>query len=117
MKNAVRTTVLCWALLWGTAAVAGEETHAGQAVREAGAASGHASASAAHALVASGQVVSAASSVPLALSGAAATSAGAASTAAAIGLHKAATAPAGKPLPVAEESLVTVPPDQALKQP
>ncbi len=116
MQKAVGISVLCWALLWGGVAAASEETHAGQAVHEAGAASGHASASAAHALVATGQVTSAAASVPLAVSGAAATSAGNASTAVAVELHKAAVAPAGKPLPVADESLITVPPDQALKQ-
>ena len=114
MKKAVGVGVLCGALLWSGAVFASEETHAGKALHEAGAASGHASASAGHALVATGQVTSAAASVPLAVSGAAATSAGAASTAAE--LHKTAIAPAGKPLPVAEESLTTVPPDQALKQ-
>ena len=116
MKKAVGVGVLCGALLWSGAVFASEETHAGKALHEAGAASGHASASAGHALVATGQVTSAAASVPLAVSGAAATSAGAASTAAAVELHKAAIAPAGKPLPVAEESLTTVPPDQALQQ-
>ena len=116
MKKAVGVCVLCGMLLSSGAVFAGEETHAGKALHEAGAASGHASASAGHALVATGQVTSAVASVPLAVSGAVATSAGAASTAAAVELHKAAIAPAGKPLPVADESLTTVPPDQALQQ-
>jgi hypothetical protein len=104
-------------------ALAGENTHSGQAIRESGQAakasaeaSGHASASAAHALVGSGQVVSAAASVPLAIGGAALTSAGSASTAAAKGLQQAAVAPAGKPLKITEESMTIIPPDQALKQ-
>jgi len=93
----------------------GQDTHSGQAVRESGQASVHASASAAHALVASGQVTSAVSAVPLAIGGAALTSAGTASTGAAKSLQKAASAPAGTPLKITDESLVTVPPDEALK--
>jgi len=104
-------------------AATSQDTHLGQAVEESGKAvkagaqaSGHASASAAHALVGSGQVVSAAASVPLAVGGSALTSAGAASTAAAKGLQQAASAPAGKPLDISEESMSTTPPDKALQR-
>ncbi|MDD2462730.1 MAG: hypothetical protein PHI97_01910 [Desulfobulbus sp.] len=118
MKNAVLISVFCCVLGAGGAfAASGENTHAGQAFRESGAASVHASGSAAHALVSSGQVTSAVSSVPLAVSGATITAAGAASASAAVGMSKAANSPAGKPLPITNESLVTVPPDQALKKP
>lgn len=118
MKNAFLISCLCCGLGTGVAfASSGDDSHAGQAVRESGAASVHASGSAAHALISSGQVTSAVSSVPLAVSGAVLSVAGEASTSAAIGLNKAAGSPAGKPLPITDDSLVTVPPDQALKQP
>ncbi|MCL2790591.1 MAG: hypothetical protein FWD79_08090 [Desulfobulbus sp.] len=97
-------------------ALAGEDTHVGQAVKEGVQASGHASGSAAHALVASGQVTSAAASVPLAISGQTLTSAGVGSSKAAIGLQQAASAPVRKPLEITDESISTTPPDQALQR-
>lgn len=118
MKKAIALSLFCYALGMGSAwAASGTKTHAGQAVRESGAASVHASGSAAHALVASGQVTSAVASVPLAMSGVTLTAVGKASTSASIELHKAASAPVDAPLPVADEYLMTIPPDQALQQP
>lgn len=119
MKNVVLMAVFCCCALGLESgfAASGENTHADQAVRESGAASVHASGSATHALVASGQVTSAVSSVPLAVSGAALSQAGGVSTSAAVGMSKAAASSAAKPLPLTDASLVTVPPDQALKQP
>jgi hypothetical protein len=96
-------------------AAAGEDTHAGQAVRESVQASGHASASAAHSIVASGQATSAAAAVPLSIGGAVLGSAGAVSADAARGLSKAANAPIGTPLDITEESITTMPPNEALK--
>jgi hypothetical protein len=54
------------------------------------------------------------SAVPLALSGAALTTLGNASTTAAIEMHKAAIAPVRGPLEITDESLISMPPDQAL---
>jgi|GEM_PF-999019 len=94
---------------------AGEGTHAGQAVQESGQASVHASGSAAHAIAASGQATSAVSAVPLSIGGAVLGSAGAVSAQAARSLAKAATAPIGTPLDITEESIITTPPNEALK--
>lgn len=94
---------------------AGDNTHAGQAVQESVQASGNASASAAHSIVASGQVTSAASAVPLSIGGAVLGSTGAVSAGAAHDSMKAATAPIGTPLEVTDESITTMPPNEALK--
>nr|WP_321466444.1 hypothetical protein [uncultured Desulfobulbus sp.] len=118
MKKTIVLGVFCCGLSAGVAcAASGDETHAARAVGESGAASVHASGSAAQALISSGQATSAVSSVPMAVSGATLSAAGTVSTTAAIGMEKAATSPAGKPLPITDESLITVPPDQALRQP
>lgn len=105
--------VLCFA--HAGAVLAGDDTHAGQAVSNAGQASGHASASAAHSIAASGQVTSAASAMPLAIGGAVLGSAGAASAGAARDSMKAATAPIGTPLEITDEAITTMPPNEALK--
>jgi len=102
-------------LITGGPVFAGNNTHSGQAVQESAQASGHASASAAHSIVASGQVTSAASAVPLSIGGAVLGSAGAVSTGAAHDSMKAATAPIGTPLEVTDESITTMPPNEALK--
>lgn len=94
---------------------AGDNTHAGQAVQESVQASGNASGSAAHSIAASGQVTSAASAVPLSVGGAVLGSAGALSAGAAHESMKAATAPIGTPLEVTDESITTMPPNEALK--
>lgn len=94
---------------------AGEDTHAGQAIKNSGQASGHASASAAHSVAASGQVTSAAIAVPLSVGGAVLGSAGAVSAGAAHESMKAATAPIGTPLEITDEAFTTMPPNEALK--
>lgn len=114
IKPLLPIATLCLAA-HGSYALAGEDTHAGQAVSNAGQASGHASASAAHSIAASGQVTSAASAIPLAIGGAALTSSGAVSTGAANESMKAATSKIGKPLKITDEAMTTTPPDKALK--
>ncbi|MBF0161584.1 MAG: hypothetical protein HQL88_04775 [Magnetococcales bacterium] len=92
-----------------------EESHAGQAVRAAGQASGHASGSAAHSIAASGQVTSAASAVPLAIGGSILGAAGAASTGTAGSAMRAAGMPVGSPLPITDEVVTIMPPNEALR--
>lgn len=109
------TSSLVLFFMVGGSAFAENIAHAGQAVQESAQASGHASASAAHSIVASGQVTSAASAVPLSVGGAVLGSAGAVSAGAAHDSMKAATAPIGTPLEVTDESITTMPPNEALK--
>lgn len=100
------------ALTFSTVTFAGN-THSGRAVHESGKAAAHSSAAAAHAVVGAGQVTSAASAVPLYVVGAV----GAASTEIADELMEAATAPAGTPLEISEESVTAGPaPNLALKE-
>ncbi len=94
---------------------AADKTPVEQAVQESAQASGNASASAAHSIVASGQVTSAATAVPLSVGGAVLGSAGAVSVGAAYDSMNAATAPIGAPLEVTDESITTMPPNEALK--
>lgn len=94
---------------------ADDNTHTGRAVNEAARSSGHASASAAHSVAASGQVTSAVSAVPLSVGGAVLGAAGAVSAGAARDSMRAATAPIGTPLEIADETITVMPPDQALK--
>ena len=95
---------------------ADDTTHAGQAVHHAGQASANASASAAHSIAASGQVTSAVSAMPLAIGGAVSGTVGAASTGAAHSSMKAASAPADNHLDVTDETITTMPPNEALKK-
>ncbi len=97
-------------------AMAQADTHAAEAIKEGVQASGHASASAAHSIVASGQVTSATAAVPLSVGAVALGSAGVASGRAANGSAQSAAAPIGTPLPVTDETIVTVSPDVALKK-
>lgn len=108
-------SIIFVSLMTGGQVVAGEGTDAGQAVQESAQASAHTSASAAHAIVASGKVTSAASAVPLSVGGAVLGSAGAVSAGAAQDSIQAATAPIGTPLAVTDESITTMPPNEALK--
>ena len=94
---------------------ADDNTHAGRALNLSGQASAATSGSAAHSIAASGQVTSAAIAVPLAIGGSALTSAGKASTAGANASMNAATAPIDTPLPITDEAITSMPPDQALK--
>jgi len=109
------SSILVLLVTTGGPLFAGDNTNAGQAVKESAQASGNASASAAHSIVASGQVTSAASAVPLSVGGAVLGSAGAVSAGAANDSMKAATAPIGTPLEVTDESITTMPPNEALK--
>lgn len=113
-KQLLPFAVLCF--VQSCLVYAGEDTHAGQAVRNSAEASGHASASAAHSIAASGQVTSAASAIPLSVGGAALVSGGAVSIGAANGSMKAAASPIGKPLKITEEAITTTPPNEALKK-
>ncbi len=129
--------VLAFVLYLPGQSPAAENTHAGEAVRNAVKASSHATASVAHSIAASGRVTSAAGAVPLSVGGmivgapepfrqlpataplsaggAALGSAGGASTGAARGLINAATAPIGKPLEITDEAITATPPNEALK--
>lgn len=95
---------------------AGEDAHAGQAIKNSAQASGHASASAAHSIVSSGQATSAISAIPLSVGGAALVSGGAVSIGAANESMRAATSPIGKPLKITDEAITTTPPNEALKR-
>lgn len=88
------------------------ETYSGRAVAESGRAASHAGNSVANGLAASGQATSAAAAVPLAVAG----SIGIVCNEMANGLMEAATAPAGSPLPLTDETVTAgAPPDEALK--
>ena len=103
------SSILVLLVTTGGTLFAGDNTNSGQAVQVS------AQASAAHSVVASGQMTSAASSVPLSAGGVVLGSAGAVSTGAALDSMKAATAPIGTPLEVTDESITTMPPNEALK--
>ena len=88
-----------------------QDSHTGNAIKHAGAASSHASRSAAHSIAATGQVVSGVIAVPLMSAGAV----GAASARLGEELWDAATAPAGGPLEISEETVTAGPaPDEAV---
>lgn len=110
-----KIALLILASIFTNLAVAGEDTHARQALKNSAQASGHASASAAHTIAASGQVTSAAVAVPLSVGGAVLSTAGAVSANMAKGSMKAATAPIGTPLEITDEAVITTPPNEALK--
>jgi hypothetical protein len=94
-----------------------DQADVGQALFGASQASAQVSASVAQALVASGQVTSAALAVPLSISGAVFGSAATASTAAARDSMRAAAAPPiGTPLPITNETITVVPPNEALRR-
>ena len=88
---------------------AGSTSNASVAVKQSVQASGLASSGAAHALAASGQAALAVSSVPLAVSGAVLSGAAKASM-------NAASAPAGTALPLTDQTITVIPPNQALKK-
>jgi len=117
MKSVILVGVFCLGFAAWSCATSNQATHhSAQAVKESGAASVHASGSAAHALVGSGQVTSAVSAVPMAAGGTSLTTVGKGAKSAAATMEKAASAPAQE-LPLTKESVITVPPDQALDQP
>lgn len=90
----------------------GGGTDAAKAVNHSVQASAHGSASAAHAVAASGKTTSAVVAVPLSVGGVALSAAGAVSTSAAAQLSNTANS---QPLPITDEVITTVPPDQALR--
>jgi hypothetical protein len=101
-----------------------DDTYSGQAVKETAkagtlgsAAASHASAGAANALISTGQVTSAVAAIPLSAGAAVTMSAGAAMAGGAAALGKAAMAKPGAPLPVSNESVTSMTPDQALRKP
>lgn len=117
MENRVRIALLgAFAMAAVGNAVAADNTQSGQAVSHAGQSSGHASASAAHSVAASGKVTSAVSAIPLSIGGAGLSVAGAVSAAGARDSMRAATAPIGTPLPVTDEIITVIPPNEALKK-
>lgn len=116
MKNRFGTILLIGLMQTTATAVASDNTHSGRAVTTAGKSSGNASASAAHSVAASGQVTSAVSAVPLSIGGVALSTAGAVSAAGARDSMRAARAPIGAPLPVTDEIITVIPPNQALKK-
>lgn len=93
---------------------AGNDTHSGRALSESSKASSHASASAAHSVAASGQVASAAAAIPLSMGAAVSGAISLGSAAAATASLRAATTPI-RPLPISDESVTVVRPDEALK--
>jgi len=107
---------VCSSALVAPSVYADDQADVGQALFGASQASAQVSASVAQALVASGQVTSAALAVPLFVSGAVFGSAATASTAAARDLMRAASAPPiGTPLPITDETITVVPPNEALR--
>jgi hypothetical protein len=102
--------------LWGMAGLAQPSNQAAQAVDNGVQASSHASASAAHSIAASGQVTSGLLAMPILASGAVVGSAGVASAGAGQASLGVATQPIGKgPLPLTDETISVIAPDQALK--
>ncbi|MBF0214679.1 MAG: hypothetical protein HQM00_14145 [Magnetococcales bacterium] len=97
---------------------AGEESHSGQALQDAGQASGFASRALMHGIVSAGQATSAVTAVPLSVGGLVSGAAGAASATIAADSQQAASAPVdAAPLPVTEEVITILAPDEALKAP
>jgi hypothetical protein len=98
--------------LTGAGACLAAETYSGRAGTESTRAGSHGGMSTVQGIAASGQVASGAVAVPFAVSGAA----GSVGNDSARNLRHAATAPAGAPLPVSEETVTAgVPPNEALK--
>ncbi|MBF0098298.1 MAG: hypothetical protein HQM04_16855 [Magnetococcales bacterium] len=114
MKRNAALLVLCGCLTLMTNTTLAED-HAAQALNESGQTSAHSAGSAAHTLVTSGQATSAAVAVPVASGAAAIGASGMAGQALAHGSQQAAHAHA--PLPVSNEVLTIVPPNQALQKP
>lgn len=112
---AERSSPLLWLLLpLAVAGCAVAATDVDEALRQSGRASVAASASAGHALVASGRTTLGVSAVPFLASQGVAGVSGAASGAAARASTEAAWGRG--PLPVTDETIVVLPPDQALKR-
>ena len=107
---------LCSLYVWTLVASANPAEHAEKAVRTAGRASGNASASAGHSLAATGQLASGVVATPIMASGAVATGAGSAAMQAGGALMDSARRPIGTPLPVTDETISILSPNQALQK-
>jgi len=112
-SGATRLTALVCCL--GISGVAAQETQPDRAVRSAVTASGNLSKSAAQSIAASARATLAVSAVPLASGGVVLGSTGAASAAAARDSMRAANAPIGTPLEITDETIMVMPPNEALK--
>lgn len=115
-KFKLALSVLIFTHLYISYSVAGENTDAGEALKNSAQASGNASAGAAHTIAASGQVTSAAMVIPLSVGGAVLGSTGAVSAGSAHESRKGAISPIGMPLEITDEAIVTTPPNEALKK-
>lgn len=86
-----------------------------RAVQASGRASANLALSAAHGIAASGQAVSAIAAVPLSVAGVVLGASAAVSVDAANASMNAANAPIGTPLPITNEVITVIPPNEALK--
>lgn len=116
MEHRVRIQVLAALAVFAFGNTFAAETHSGRASANAAQSGSHASASAAHSVAASGQVTSALSAAPLSVAGVTLNAAGAISAAGARDSMRAAKAPIGTPLPVTDEVITVMPPNEALQQ-
>ena len=109
--------IACVFVLATNTATANPAGHATEAARAGLRASGNAAASAGHSLAATGQLASGVVATPILASGAMAVGVGSAAVQAGGSLMNAANSPIGTPLPVSEETVSVLPPNQALQQP
>lgn len=96
-------------------AQAQNDSHIDRAIQASGRASANLSISAAHSIAASGQAVSAIAAVPLLSAGVVSGASAAVSLDAANASVNAANAPIGTPLPITNEVITVIPPNEALK--
>ncbi len=101
-------------LVLGAASVCAQSGNARKAINESGQASTNAVNSAGHGILASGQVTSAVVAVPLSVGGAVLGTAASVANEMANSAMNAATEPIGRPLPVTEHVITTMPPSEAL---
>jgi hypothetical protein len=102
-------------LVLGATCVCAQSGNARKAINESGQASTNAANSAGHGILASGQVTSAVVAIPLAVGGAVlGTAASVANGMANSAMNAAAAEPIGRPLPVTEHVITTMPPSEAL---
>lgn len=112
MNKAERSSMaLCALALLALNAMANPADHVQQSSQAGGRASGHSVASAGHSLAATGQLVSGVVAVPFLASGAVASGAGSAALQVGGASMNAASRPAGKPLPLSDETISILPPN------
>lgn len=116
MKQPLLWSALCIGLACTALIARAQDTHSGRAVQASGQAASNIGTSAAHGVAASGQAASGIAAVPLSAAGVVSGVAGAASMDAAGASANAASAPLGTtPLPVTNETITVIPPNEALK--